>query len=258
MDSTKTLCEYSEALSPCCSQWTNTLIASQYLKPFEIMKKYDPEKNDKKVLDWGCGDGHFSYFLCQQGYSVEGFSFFDLELEPVLQKQFKERFLFTKASAEDPVRVPYASSTFDTICSVGVLEHVRETGGNERASLQEMHRILKPGGLLFVFHFPNRYSWIEQFNRLGNRFKPNRKYTHPFLYHLKEIQQLAKDSHFELVEQGLYNLLPRNMFRKLAPRLANHPCVFYTYLGVEKILSSVFRRFSQNYYVVLRKATDCK
>jgi Methyltransferase domain len=37
--------------------------------------------------------------------------------------------------------------SFEAVISASVLEHVRETGGNEEANLREIFRILKPGEL---------------------------------------------------------------------------------------------------------------
>ena len=48
-------------------------------------------------------------------------------------------------------RVPYPASRFDTILSHEVLEHVSD----DRAAVQEMVRVLKPGGHIVIFA-PNR------------------------------------------------------------------------------------------------------
>jgi len=48
---------------------------------------------------------------------------------------------------------PYLDK-FDAVVSVGVLEHVKETGGSEIGSLREIFRILKLNGYLSVTTFP--------------------------------------------------------------------------------------------------------
>ncbi|MBQ4132690.1 MAG: methyltransferase domain-containing protein [Desulfovibrionaceae bacterium] len=45
--------------------------------------------------------------------------------------------------------------------SIGVFEHVHETGGDQLASLKEISRVLKPEGFFLCFHLPNKYSWVE-------------------------------------------------------------------------------------------------
>lgn len=243
-----------ETLSPHCTQWTHSLIGAQYLLPFKIVQKY--HASQKKVLDWGCGDGHFSHFLCHKGYDVEAFSLeppASFSMRPLLEQRFGNRFHFTQGTPDNPVSLPYDDETFDSVYSVGVLEHVRETEGNELSSLKELHRILKAGKTLFVFHFPNRYSWIETMNRATQFLRRSPKYTHPYLYTLEDIQTLASNAGFDLIEHGLYNLLPRNLFRKLPPSFGNHPLPYYCYQALERTFSLFLKRFSQNHYFVLSK-----
>src|SRR5882762_10140856 len=83
------------------------------------------------VMDWGCGNGHFSYFLARTGFRVTGYSFLGY---PLPMKASAERFEFVQGSESDPRRLPFHDGEFDAVVSMGVLEHVRETGGDERAS----------------------------------------------------------------------------------------------------------------------------
>jgi ubiquinone/menaquinone biosynthesis C-methylase UbiE len=67
---------------------------------------------------------------------------------------------------DDGVRLPYADESFDAALSCGVLEHVENPGG----SLDELRRVLKAGGTLYVYKLPNRASWTEWVaRRLGGR-----------------------------------------------------------------------------------------
>lgn len=246
--------ENSKALSPFCSQWRNGLIGSQYQAPIRVVLKYLDCTKKIKVLDWGCGDGHFSYFLASNNFQVNAFSFDDLgEISSFFQKQFAESFTFSKGNASDPVTLPYPSKSFGAVFSVGVLEHVRETGGNEVDSLKELHRVLEPGGFVFIFHLPNRYSWIELLNRQAVKFKLTSKYVHNYLYRENDIKKLAELSGFQLLETGLYNLFPRNLFRSASNAFANKKSVIRAFQMVEGFFSFFFKTFSQNNYVVLKK-----
>jgi hypothetical protein len=46
-------------------QFESRVGADQYLPVYRFIKKTIPLGS--KVLDWGCGEGHFSYFLCRSG-----------------------------------------------------------------------------------------------------------------------------------------------------------------------------------------------
>jgi SAM-dependent methyltransferase len=118
--------------------------AHQYLRLYRLVRQYVPP--GASVLDWGAAGGHFSYFLARAGYRASGFSFHPFEFESWLDDP---GYRFTRGDPSEPVKLPYADASFDAVASIGVLEHVRETGGSEPASLDEIVRVLRPGGLFF-------------------------------------------------------------------------------------------------------------
>ena len=167
---------YSHQLREYCHQWKNGLIASQYLFPYKMVIRHLSPSSDTHVLDWGCGDGHFSFFLLQLGFTVSAYSFAQIgKISSLLESS--KRFSFYHCKPEEPILLPYQNKTFDVVFSMGVLEHVQEYHGNELASLKEMYRILKPGGKVFIFHLPSQSSWIEMTNRICVKMKLFKKYT---------------------------------------------------------------------------------
>ena len=169
----------------------NLLTASQYWIAYEKFIQMVPAGSS--VLDWGCGDGHFSYFLLKNGYKVNTYSLRpDEELHwkgcSILKKfeaQFSSSFSFTEADCDEPVALPYPDETFDAVASIGVLEHVRQAGGDELESLREIRRILKPGGAFLCLHFPNQFSWIEALSR-----NIPGKLFHPYRFTINDIEAL--------------------------------------------------------------------
>ncbi len=105
---------------------------------------------DAQVLIDGCGIGTYAAEI-KKRYTptVEAF---DIEIERVQQAHEQTPHALV-AAAEN---LPYASNTFDTILSHEVLEHVTD----DRASVQEMVRVLKPGGRIVIFA-PNRWYPFE-------------------------------------------------------------------------------------------------
>ena len=140
-------------------RFENLSTASQYWFAYEnFLKHVSPQ--DSHVLDWGSGDGHFSYFLLSQGFNTHSFNVNTsdaynpggFQIAEFLDSRFKDAFHY-KVSSGDPVNLPYEDETFHAVVSIGVLEHVRQEGGNEIGSLKEIHRILKKGGTFFLFSF---------------------------------------------------------------------------------------------------------
>jgi len=233
-------------------QFATHISAYQYLKLYNLMAKY--ALPGSRVLDWGTGSGHFSYYLMRSGYQASGFGFSEWPLlcreldgcDAALEKSC--RYQYQQGSPAHPVAIPFADESFDGVVSVGVLEHVRETGGDELASLQEIYRLLKPGGHFICYHFPNRYSWIEFLARRTQRF------SHPYLYTAIDIRTVVSATPFQLLDWGRYALLPRNIWQSA---IARHPHwgllagTFYNQL--DRGLGWLLPWVCQNYYFVLRK-----
>ena len=146
----------------------NIVTASQYWLAYDtFLKICPPPSPDIHILDWGCGTGHFSYFLLEAGFITDSFSLNnkkshdlgEIQIFNFLKSKFNQSFRYRTGT--DSVKLPYADNSFDAVVSIGVLEHVREFGGDEIKSLMEIHRILKKGGIFFCYHFPNKFSWID-------------------------------------------------------------------------------------------------
>ncbi len=113
-----------------------------------------------RVLDLGCGEGrHVISAYLEPGIESVGV---DLSLEDL--KTTREKFedfdgasaesSFTLASA-NALALPFADNYFDKVICSEVLEHIPDYQG----ALEEINRVLKPGGL-FCASVPRR--WPEQ------------------------------------------------------------------------------------------------
>jgi SAM-dependent methyltransferase len=122
-------------------QFQSYLTLQQYEPVYK--KTLDHLQINGKALDWGCGNGHFSYFLLHQNIDVTGYSF---DAQPPFLANHKG-FRFVAGNINGPKTLPFRNQSFDYVFSIGVLEHVKETGGDELESMLEIFRILKPGGV---------------------------------------------------------------------------------------------------------------
>lgn len=100
---------------------------------------FDQVKFSDPVLDLGCGFGEFAGVVFNQ---IEmGIDINETELKAAFRgKKYK------KVKLADARKLPFASSSYNTVVSVSVIEHI--TDSNE--VLSEVYRVLKKGGL-FVF-----------------------------------------------------------------------------------------------------------
>ncbi len=102
---------------------------------------------DKVCLDAGCGGGRFVVALAQLGAKeVKGI---DISAEAVeaTNARIQERGL-SQASAQQAsvLQIPFADASFDYVVSSGVIHHTPDP----KTGFQELVRVLKPGGKLFL------------------------------------------------------------------------------------------------------------
>lgn len=216
--------------------------ADQYRRHYYKIARYVAPGST--VLDWGCGAGHFSYGLTKLGFRTSGYGFYDFELRRHLPADYD----FSLGSFDDPVTIPYPDGHFDAVVSVGVLEHVRETGGNELGSMQEVARILRPGGHFLCFHFPNKRSLMEQLNVVLKAV-----HHHTYKYDRQNIEFLCLQSGLELLEVRRYGALPRNVWNKLPERYRNSKLIARAYNVADDLLALPLSITCQNYMFVARK-----
>jgi SAM-dependent methyltransferase len=152
-----------------------------------------------ELLDWGAGPGFLSYLLESEGISATYYDFEDSAPSyRYVISRLKGRKVFV---GPDPVRLPFEDGSFDAATSCGVLEHVPDAPG----SLKELHRVLKPGGLLFVHHFPNRWSWTEALaRRIGQD-------SHEVLWTKAELFSALEKAGFEIESFDRRYVIPRNL-----------------------------------------------
>jgi SAM-dependent methyltransferase len=228
---------------PALLQFRSMVGGRQYLRAYDLARRHLAP--GAAVLDWGAGNGHFSYFLARSGYTVTAYGHDGLPracagLSPA-------RFSFVPALADDPVSLPFPAECFDGAASIGVLEHVRETGGDELASLRELRRVLRPGGRLVCYHLPNTFSWIEQAVRLTGR------YHHPYRYTAGAIRRLLAGAGLELLELRRYGALPRNIWGGRLAALGSRPGVASAYDRLDAALAWPLSAVCQCYLFVARR-----
>jgi len=148
-----------------------------------------------KILDWGCGLGHMSFLLKQHQFSVTSYDVADSGRD-FLSKIGQKLIL-----ADDAIKLPFPNAEFDAVLSSGVLEHVPQPDG----SLQEIDRVLKPKGYLFIFRLPNKYSYLEFISdRLGRG-------DHAVKYTPKGIRTMLDRVGFEVLDLHYQGFLPYNL-----------------------------------------------
>ncbi len=167
------------------------------------------------VLDWGCGYGQMSHLLKERGVKVTSLEYDPEASDGTIVRL--ERFPDIEAQmTSEPVRLPYADGSFDAVLSMGVLEHVRDPA----ASLDELHRVLRPSGTLYVFKLPNRRSYLEAVAKRAGLYYHGHL-PDDTLYTRRSARELAAAHGFEVVELRLANMLPLGLTGRGGARFAD-------------------------------------
>jgi SAM-dependent methyltransferase len=232
------------AADPALWQFKSLAGAHQYARLYGLVHEYVGPR--AAVLDWGAGSGHFSYFLVHSGYQATGYSLAQEGLLPQLGESADYRFVL--GDSTDPVDLPFEAASFDAVTSIGVLEHVRETRGDELGSLNEIRRVLRPGGVFVCYHFPNRYSWVDAVAR----FLPGAGH-HTYRYTRKQIESLVQHAELELVETETYAVLPRNPLHRLPARLVDSERFAEGFDAADRVLGKLLPAVCTNHLFVARK-----
>jgi ubiquinone/menaquinone biosynthesis C-methylase UbiE len=116
----------------------------------------------------------------------------------------------------DPVRLPYADEEFGSVLSCGVLEHVARPD----ESLSELRRVLRPGGMLYVYKLPNRFSYLEAIARRMNLYYHG-KAPDDRVYDRRSAEALVRAHGFTITEFRRTNMLPLTLSGELIARAAN-------------------------------------
>lgn len=239
-------------------QCTSLASAGQYRKLYALTDRHVPAGSH--VLDWGCGRGHFSYFLVRQGFRVTAYSLEPApEIFDALSASDRERLTFVRGALDDPRRLPFGDGAFSAVFSVGVLEHVRELSGDEAASIRELRRVLADDGVFLCYHFPNRYSWIEAASRLltAARLRAESADFHRYRFTGADVRRLCGEAGLRLLEIKRYGFLPRNSFGRLPSRLRRSGLLAAAVNGSDALLERMFSAVDQNYYFVAKPSRGC-
>lgn len=159
----------------------------------QMIERHHARSDDLRILDAGCGTGMYLSWLARYSRPNHVLGI-DVSWHGIEFCQKRRHTLLSQASV---TQLPLKSETFDLVTCNDVLQHLPKDGGDLKALL-ELHRILKPGGFLFIRSNARPRNTNGQ-NETDFDFH---KYT------LDELEQKLSRAGF-LVEQATYvNFLP--------------------------------------------------
>lgn len=182
-----------------------------------------------RILDVGCGLGHFLKLARAAGWKVIGTEISAAAVERSRCIAGVEVFHGRLEQAGFP------SGAFDAVCFWDVLEHLREP----RRALREAHRLLRPGGLLAV-SMPNASGLRARLERTRWRyFRP--EFGHLMHYGPATLSRLLSNGGFRVTvidTEGIFNLAA---LTRSAPALRRLPAIHLLLSIAQRSLDGLVR-----------------
>jgi SAM-dependent methyltransferase len=159
--------EYWDA-HPCGTQFTSLEWGSKRF--FDEIEKFRYETqpfmsdlvefrghNNEVLLEIGCGLGTDLLQFARGGAHVTGVDLTPHSIE-LVKRRFAMENLSVDARVADAENLPFADNSFDVVYSFGVLHHTPNT----QKAIEEVHRVLKPGGkiIIMLYHKHSVHVWL--------------------------------------------------------------------------------------------------
>jgi 2-polyprenyl-3-methyl-5-hydroxy-6-metoxy-1,4-benzoquinol methylase len=156
-----------------------------------LLARMEGLQRGRRLLDLGCSIGDFLAEARERGWDVTGM---ELGLRAVAYARDVHGLHVIEATLEE-ARLPEAS--FDAVAMLSLLEHLPQP----KRTLREVHRILRPGGVLGVI-VPNALSLAVMVLRSQARTFTGR--NHPNYFSLATLTRLVSEVGFGVAAAETY------------------------------------------------------
>ena len=173
-------------------------LLSYRLGLFEQMAGFDQTDS---VLDIGCGNGHHLQGLCHLFAFGTGIDFSEEMILAARKRSSEPNLSFQKDDAKRLNTIDH--NTMNVVICSGALEHMVD----QRKVLQQVYRVLKPGGRISFLTPNGEYIWYRRIApRLGIQ---TRHYSTDRFFTKNELEKLLKETGFDQVSIKSWTFIPQ-------------------------------------------------
>lgn len=156
---------------------------------------------DKKILDYGCGNGIHAVWLAKYGAKVVGIDLSEKSLvvarERAKREKVGERVKFLKMDCE---KMEFPDNSFDIIFDGGTFSSI-----DLKRALPELARALKPEGFLIGIETLG-HNPILNLKRKINQFRGKRtKWATEHIFRMEDLNRV--EQYFETIETYFFHLI---------------------------------------------------
>lgn len=143
-------------------------VEHRYTKSHRLVREAAGDLSGKRILDIGCSRG----LMLERFRRYAGVEFVAIELDPEMIELARARGIDAEPhqinvleDGQIAARLPYADASFDVVLAAEIIEHIVDT----QSFLAEIHRVLRPGGVVFL-STPNILWWKYRLDLLAGRY----------------------------------------------------------------------------------------
>jgi SAM-dependent methyltransferase len=147
--------------------WNRVAPEKNFTTPLPLELLQNRLAPQARILDYGCGYGRTLTLLEQSGFTQT----LGLDFAPAMLQRGHRQHPHLRLAACAPGRVPLADQSVDAVLLLAVLTCIRHDR-DQRSLLNELTRVLRPGGLLLVNDFllaPDQRNQ-ERYARFAKQF----------------------------------------------------------------------------------------
>jgi len=184
-----------------------------------IIRYLPPNAKGEKLLDIGCGTGHWSQFFSEYGFEVTGVDVSEEMIDIAKSKNISG----ASFQVADGHSLPFADDTFDVTAAITTLEFARDA----KAIVREMVRCTrKPAGQLLI----GTLNVLARLNR-NRKQKPESAYAKAQLFSPTQLKLLLEP--FGQLTMVTAGFVPKQkLFLPLAPVIDKLGCILHVPYGV--------------------------
>lgn len=207
---------------------------------FAAEKRLLAQPDMQTIVEIGCGNGWNMSRFAQNGRRVIGLD--------AVEDRVRLAGVHGPSMLADGLQLPIASGTADMVYVQHVLHHI----GNVQRALDEVWRVLRPGGVLFLVETIEDNPIIHWGRRLYPSWLGD-EINAPFYF--DELGEQLESKGFAVTENGRYSILFW-LWEIMPDQIPAMERLTPAFVGVEQRLQQFWPQASAHCYFVARKPDD--